>query len=79
VDGHETSFNWLTPLGTVWLVQVVPPSVVVATTPTPASKTVVPTATQSDVDAQETPLKLPTPLGAISLVQVVPPSVDVAM
>jgi hypothetical protein len=33
VEGHETPASWVTPLGTLWLVHVVPPSEVVRMAP----------------------------------------------
>jgi hypothetical protein len=48
VDPHATAARSTTPLGTAWLVQATPPSVVVMMVPNP-------TATHSEELGQETP------------------------
>src|ERR1700728_799373 len=75
VDGQETvSRESPASLGTVWVTQVEPPSVVAMIAP-PSKPGAVPTATQSEGEAHETPLRSETPLGSVWVAHVVPPSV----
>ena len=66
-EKHDTSSRALTPVGSAWLVQVEPPSVV----DTMASA---PTAVQSVADTQDTLTSPVTPEGTGCAVQVSPPS-----
>ena len=59
-------------MGRLTVDQVVPPSVV-------RMIGLLPTATQSEVDAHDTAPRLTTPLGTASLVQATPPSVVTMM
>ena len=81
VDAQEIAFREAIPVGTVWLVQLVPPSVVVMIAGEGVEIEVVPTATQFEVDAHEIATKFEKPLaplaGTVWLVQLVPPSVVV--
>jgi hypothetical protein len=80
VEGHETpekSDREKPKEGTVWVTQVVPPSVVA--TMAAVNEPSAPTAVQSEVEGHETPLRPPIPEGAVWVSHVAPPSVVATM
>jgi hypothetical protein len=58
-------FREAIPVGKVWLVQLVPPLLVVITVGAGVELEVVPMATQFEVDAHEMAVRYPTPVGTV--------------